>query len=64
MIVYMKLMQFCIMVFIAGSSSQWTPNPYVGGLAALLAVFGITVFMGDLLRFYRWLLPALKRLNH
>lgn len=59
----MKLLQFCIIVWIVGSNN-WTPNPYVAALAAGLVAFGVTVLISDSLRLTRWLYATLKHFYH
>jgi hypothetical protein len=42
---FLKIVQFCIVVAVVGSNGQfhWTPNGYVAGLAGVLAAFLATL---------------------
>lgn len=61
---FLKIMQFCIVVAVVGSNGQyhWTPNGFVAGLVGVFAALLATVIIRDSLRFYGWL-RSLKRLD-
>ncbi len=63
---FLKLVQLAVFIFVMGSNGkwQWTPNGYVAGLVAFFAALLATTIILDSLRFYRWLLGSLKRLQH
>jgi hypothetical protein len=44
---FLKIMQFCIVVAVVGSNGQfhWTPNGYVAGLVAVAAAFLATLLV-------------------
>lgn len=62
----LRFIQLCIIVAVLGSNGayQWTPNPYVAGLCAVVLAFAVTVFISESLRLIRWLLKPLEHLSH
>ena len=61
----MKLLQFSIAVFVVGSNLKWhwTPNGYVAGAAALVAVLAVTALLSGLLRLLGRQQTPLKHFN-
>lgn len=57
-----KLLQFVIIVAIAGSNGQyhWTPNGFVAGLVAVFAAFAVTALLSELFRLLAWLFKQLR----
>ena len=52
------LLQIVIVYAVMASNFhwQWTPNPYIAGLLAVVAAFAVTALLGDLIRWARRLL--------